>query len=181
MCAKLENILANHCSPAMFGIKSANLICIRITDIPNAEEEIDMLNKNLNGRITARIIKKTNDVILVMIYQNCKLKRTIFNEDNHNYLVSLGYPTNGSIDDYLLHLSSRITCNMFPHEIGVFLNYDLNDIIDFSNKNKKSIYSGYWQVFSDLEKKKIIFNKYSKCRNLVINLINKGYKLETLI
>ncbi len=181
MSTKFEAILANHCSPALFGLKSANLINCRLSDCPSILDDVSKLNRDFEGRISFKVIKKVDNQILILVYQDKKLEKTVFDPLNQNYLISLGYPNTKCLDDYICHLSSKISDTSFPHEVGVFLNYDLNDIIEFSKKNKHCLYCGYWQVFSDIEKKKMIFDKYTRCKNLVTNLINKGYKLEALI
>ena len=39
----------------------------------------------------------------------------------------------------------------FPHEIGVFLGYPLDDVKGFiKNEGKKYLMIGYWKVYSDL-------------------------------
>ena len=45
MGSRLEQALALHCSPALFGIKSSNLINCYYKDFPNLEEDINKLNE----------------------------------------------------------------------------------------------------------------------------------------
>ena len=93
-----------------------------------------------------------------------------------------GYPNVKKLDLYLDFLQRKITADgNFPHEIGVFLGYDLSDTIEFENGNKDCIYVGYWKVYSKKEEKLQIFERYNKCRDIVFSLLNKGYRLEALI
>ncbi|MCR5232196.1 MAG: DUF3793 family protein, partial [Acholeplasmatales bacterium] len=85
-----------------------------------------------------------------------------------------------SIDNMLNDLKERLKDNEFPHEIGVFLGYDLDDIKSFI-KGEKCIYVGYWKVYSKLNEKLEIFDKYTKCKECVINLINKGFPIESFM
>ena len=77
-------------------------------------------------------------------------------------------------------LKERLLYDDFPHEIGVFLGYDLDDIKSYID-GKKCIYVGYWKVYSRLNEKLQIFNKYTKCRECVINLISKGFPIENFM
>ena len=181
MGSRLERVLALHCSPALFGIKSSNLINCNLKDYPNLEEDILNLNNEFKDKIGFNILSKENDHILLLVYKIKKLQETIFDSKNHQYLINNGYPNNYNLDDYLNCLKRRVIINNFPHEIGVFLGYDLNDIIDFSKGNKKPIHVGYWSVYSNIEEKIKLFNKFTKCREVVTNLVMQGKALESMI
>jgi hypothetical protein len=77
----------------------------------------------------------------------------------------------------LLSLRERMEEDSFPHEIGVFLGYDLSDIKSFI-EGKECLYVGYWKVYSNVEEKMEIFDKYARCKNAVMRMIDKGYPIE---
>lgn len=181
MSEMLQNKLALHCAPAIFGLKPANLINCDINDFENLEEELEELNKIFNPKVYFKILKKDQKRILVLVYKKHKLESSLFDEKNYNYMTKFNYPKNKSLNLYLDCLSNRLENKDFPHEIGVFLGYDLDDIIDFQLGNKECLYTGYWKVYSNIEAKLKIFNKYTKCKNMVTSLINKGYSLQYLI
>lgn len=182
MSTRLEQVLALHCSPELFGIKAANLISCSLDECPNLFEDINELNKKHNPKICFRILKSTGNRCLILIYKHDKLAKTIFKNDVYEYLVMHGYPNVKKLDLYLDFLQRKITADgNFPHEIGVFLGYDLSDTIEFENGNKDCIYVGYWKVYSKKEEKLQIFERYNKCRDIVFSLLNKGYRLEALI
>ncbi len=181
MGSRLEHVLALHCSPALFGLKSANLINCSIKDYPNLEEDIKSLNEAYKGKISFNVLFRGKDNLLLLVYQVNKLEKTLFNCENHNYLTKMGYPNNYNLDDHLNYLKGRVKNNKFPHEIGVFLGYDLNDIIDFCDGTKEPEYVGYWKVYSNKEEKIKLFNKYTRCRRVVTNLVEQGKSLESMI
>lgn len=181
MCKQFEKALALHCSPALFGIKPSNLINLDMREYPNLEEEIDDLNKNFNPRLSFKILKSTSKNALVLVYQERKLYRALFNSDGYEYLRKFNYPKEKNLEAYISCLKDRILLNDFPHEIGVFLGYDLSDIKEYQNGNKNCLLVGYWKVFSEKERKLKIFNQYTKCKNIVSKLLAKGYRLETII
>lgn len=181
MCKQFERTLAFHCAPALFGIKASNLINVCLKDFSNLDEEIEELNKSFNPRICFRILNKTNTKALILVYQEYKLSRAIFNNRAYEFLLEYNYPKEKNLDLYLKHLTNKMKSDSFPHEIGVFLGYDLDDIKEYQNGNKNCLLVGYWKVFSDKERKMKIFNQYTKCKNIVSSLLNKGYRLEAII
>ena len=55
--------------------------------------------------------------------------------------MQLGYSDNSDINNYLYMLKNRYKEFNCPHELGIFLGFPLNDVMDFMNcKNKKC----YW-------------------------------------
>jgi len=181
MCKQFEKALALHCSPALFGIKPSNLINLELKNYPNLDEEIEELNSMFNPRISFYVLKKTQKNALVLVYQERKICRALFNNCSYLYLLGFNYPKEKKLDLYLECLKDRMNISDFPHEIGVFLGYDLNDIIEYQKGNKNCILVGYWKVFSDKERKMKIFEQYNKCKSIVSRLLDKGYRLEAII
>jgi hypothetical protein len=176
MSTILEQLLANHSSPAICGLKASNLINIKYND--SIYNEIEELNK-LYPSLCFYILKKENDMVLILIYRKKVLEKKLFENDNKSFLKQLGYDTT-SVESMLLCLKERMKKDEFPHEIGVFLGYDLSDIKSFI-KGNKCLYVGYWKVYSNLEEKMKLFNKYTKCREIVMKMIDKGFPLENFM
>jgi hypothetical protein len=69
----------------------------------------------------------------------------------------------------------------FPHEIGIFLNYPLEDVKGFitsPNSGVKCV--GYWKVYEDEEAKKKTFELYDKCTGNIVNKLLGGKSLQTI-
>ena len=176
MSQQLERALALHSSPALCGIKASNLVNIDYSD--DLYKEIEELNERFPN-LCFYILKKDKNKVLILIYRKRVLERELSRYSNKEYLEKLGYDVS-SIDSMLYCLKCRMNDSIFPHEIGVFLGYDLEDIKSFID-NKKCLYTGYWKVYSNLNKKLEIFDKYTKCKNCVINMINKGFPIENFM
>lgn len=179
MSTQLERAFAVHTSPALCGIKASNLINLDTSKICNAEKEIEELNKKYNPRIYFNILKKNDNNILVLVYKREVLEKYLYEINNLLFLNKLGYY--GDLDLMLDRLKEKLEKDSFPHEIGVFLGYDLNDTIAFLEGNKECLYVGYWKVYSNLDAKKKIFNKYKRCINCVESLVSKGFSIENFM
>lgn len=178
MSSIFQNLLAEHCAAAMYGVKSANLINIKLNILPNIEEDIAEFNELFKSEIKIKILDANETRYLLIVYTPNKLYNVLFNEENYNYLKNLGYHQKKSLTSYLDILSNKISSNnQFPHEIGLFLNYELSDVIAFQNNDKKCLYTGYWKVYSDVERKIEVFNKYTRCKIAMKNEIRKGKML----
>ncbi len=107
------------------------------------------------------------------------LKKVLFNKDVLNFLNKYGYPVDSNnLMDYIDFLEKRIISNEeFPHEIGIFLGYPLEDVIGFI-ENKECKLSGYWKVYHDDLKAREVFEKYKKCCNKVRELLYEGYEFD---
>ena len=63
----------------------------------------------------------------------------------------------------------------FPHEIGIFLDYPLGDVIGFiQNGGQNYKCSGCWKVYCNECEALKMFQKYHKCREVYRNLWAKG-------
>lgn len=182
MSKKFEHTLAFHCGPAILGIKASNLINLFLADYPNILDEIKHLNKIFNPYYYFMVLSKKNGRILILVFQLEALKKAVLNTDSLNFLVENGYPSKKNIFTLIKYLKKRLATSCdFPHEIGVFLGYDLDDTIAFLNKDKKCLYTGYWKVYSDLEKKLQTFLMFTNCRNNLLEMLSKGFSLEGIM
>ena len=182
MCKRLERLLAFHSAPALCGIKASNLINLSKSDVSNLIDEINILNESNKPKMYFTFLKESNDNALLLVYKRKTLEEHLFKEENIKFLESIGYERSNNIFDYIDELKYRINNNdIFPHEIGVFLGYDLLDTLEFISGNKKPILKGLWNVYSKEEEKQIIFDTYTRCRDCVLRLVNKGFSLENFM
>ena len=70
--------------------------------------------------------------MLVLVYNEEQLAQALRNPGYQAYLIAAGYEAGASAEAYLHRLEQRLnTQKTFPHEIGVFLGYPLEDILGF--------------------------------------------------
>ena len=90
--------------------------------------------------------------------------------------MQLGYSNKEDINNYLYMLKNRYKEFNCPHELGIFLGFPLNDVMDFMNcKNKKCLSCGYWLVYNDLKQAQETFSKYDKVKEHTVDYILNGY------
>ncbi len=175
-----SKVLALHSAPAICGIKASNLINCNLLELNNFFEDVKEVNDNYNPSLYIKILKIKNDKALILVYKKETIN-LILTKNNLCFLKKCGYPNSYNIDDLIDYLIIRLnSSDTFPHEIGIFLGYDLDDVLGFI-KHKKSIYSGLWKIYSDKERKIELFNKYKNCTKTVLTYLDNGYKLDYFI
>lgn len=133
-----EEILVRHCSPTLANIKTGNLVNCRIDSVYRLKKDIISLNSVLNAKgVSIRVLYCSSERALIYVYRPEKLNADMQNGKNKKFLNSIGY--RGTTNDELINeLSARVySCGGFPHEIGLFLGYPIDDVISFiENKGK---------------------------------------------
>lgn len=179
MATSLEKTIAYHCAPALAGIKPSNLANLLLSRYPDCYEEVGELNRLLNEKgIYFKPLLECRHRVLLLVYRSRCLTKHLQDRKIQAYLYSIGYPSSASLDETLTYLGKRIKENSnFPHEIGLFLGYPIEDVLDFLwHRGKNYKLSGYWKVYSNEKRAKKIFNKYTKCRNAVCSSLERDDK-----
>lgn len=93
-----------------------------------------------------------------------------------------GYDMRANVEDNIAHLAQRIATHaMFPHEIGLFLGYPLDDVRGFIlNGGRDYLACGCWKVYSDEPAALRCFAKYKKCRSVYLKCYQNGHSLARL-
>ena len=66
----------------------------------------------------------------------------------------------------------------FPHEIGLFLEYPLEDIEGFiANQGRNALECGYWKVYGNVEQAREIFELYDRTRKVLAAMTAAGLSL----
>lgn len=174
MINNIEKMLVEKCSPTLAGIKTANLFSIKIDDcfFENLQKVRDKLQEK---NVYIKIMKMQKNTALVYVYRKKSLIEDINHKKVEAILEKIGYNL-ADIDTILDKLATRIGKNSeFPHEIGLFLGYPLEDVEGFiCNKGKKCSMCGYWKVYSDVEQAKRKFSQFDKCQKVYKKLWSEG-------
>lgn len=173
----LEKKLVQFCSTAMAKIKSSSMFSVKRYEYLNEELEVlrDVLNKL---GIEIRTIYADDNRVLLLVFCKSVLENTLTKKENKEFLCEYGYQADCALEQSLAKLSSRIsTCDSFPHEIGIFLGYPVEDVIGFITNPSGSKLCGHWKVYGDEKYCRALFKKYNKCTQAVMRRVESGHSL----
>ena len=173
----LQVQLILQCAPFLKGIKIACILNI-------TEENSRELYEILEGTgIKFKILTRNHGKCLVLLYRRESFSRYLKRTDVREFLGSYGYE-DVEPEKMLERLSKRV-CQYsdgeicFPHEIGAFLDYPIDDVKCFIEKDgKDNLFSGYWKVYNNPGRAKMIFWAYDKAKTSAVNeyLIGKSIR-----
>ncbi|MCR5737486.1 MAG: DUF3793 family protein [Eubacterium sp.] len=172
-------VLAMHGAAILRGSKIANLFTV-------SQKDALLLKKLLQGtKINYRIIVLKNQRVMVYLYRREYLKSYLFNEQVLSFIAGYGY-CQMTLEEMLDLLMTRITKYRqgkaeFPHEIGIFLGYPLEDVLGFlENRGENFSYVGYWKVYCNVQEKIKIFDHFDRERDWVIREVLSGKKIREI-
>lgn len=126
-------------------------------------------------------IKREYEAVTLLFYDRKRLKEVIYKELNMSFLKRFGYRGSLSLDENLQILKSRFKSG-FPHEVGIFLGFPLDDVICFmESPEKQCLFCGYWKVYNNPEIAKEKFSKYDEDKNSIIKYVLEGTNPSLLI
>lgn len=178
----LENRLIEHCAPTLAGIKSANLFSCHFDSKEEVLLEIDALNKMLNDRgVVVEAVKWKENWVLIYVYRRNMLEKELRQDGAAELLFQYGY-SDGDVEHCLEHLKERLyQYECFPHEIGIFLGYPLEDVKGFiAHKGKKCKYCGLWKVYCNEQETRKFFEKIQKCNRIYSQVFAAGRSLSQM-
>ncbi len=175
----MEKMIAYHCAPALAGIKPSNIVSIYKNKTKNINEKLEKLNSQLNKNdIYFDVLCECEKKKLVMVYRKSALEKTLNDEKVKAFLVSMGYPKEGKVEDYLEILKNRLNGSEFSHEIGAFLGYPIHDIYGFMyHKDEGCLLCGEWKVYENADTAQKLFHRFNSCRQAVCSKIDNGKTL----
>jgi hypothetical protein len=159
---KLPQIIINYCSSVLMGYKPAALFTLQ------SQSAYTRLSALLPKYLSLMVLRKSKGRSLVLLFQKEKLEKTILNESASAILADMGYPESSSISTVLEYLKKQFENKEFPHEIGLFLGYPVEDVLGFvKHKGQNYKLCGYWKVYGDVEQAKLSFRQYDACRECI--------------
>lgn len=176
----LHYLLTIHCAPTLKGNKVANIITIK-------GDCFHYLKKALqNTAVSFFVLKSRHDMCIVYLYRKELLLPYMHSENILRFLAEFGYQQY-DLEEMLNTLSERIFLydngdSSFPHEIGVFLGYPLDDVTGFiQNNGKNYLYSGYWKVYDNPKQTKKLFEQYDYDRETAFSELLAGKSISDII
>ena len=172
----LEHRLIEYCAPTLAGLKCANLFSCYYHSRPELEQEILEMNRRLNSKgVYIEIMKWRDNAVLIYTYRPSRLKQDLCKDGVRELLTGFGYE-NLEPGACVEKLRQRILENdCFPHEIGIFLGYPLEDVIGFIEQGPKNCKCcGFWKVYCNEQEKIKEFEKLKKCHRVYTEVFAGG-------
>lgn len=172
----MENQLIEHCAPTLAGIKSAGLFSYFFADRQEAVMQLQQVNSKLNDRgVYVEALLWRADSVLIYVYRKKHLEQELHNPEVRKLLAEYGYIDCG-IEYCIWQLKNRLrdyAC--FPHEIGIFLGYPLDDVVGFiENRGQNCKCCGLWKVYCNESETMKLFDKLEKCTRIYLRVFSEG-------
>lgn len=176
-CFRLQVLL--QCAPFFKGLRASSMIRLE----PDLYEEL--ADVFLETDIKHRILTEYRGRKLVLFYREEELKGCLRREGAGRFLLDYGYGAQ-NVEAALFRLSERVCRYVqeekgFPHEIGIFLDYPLEDVRGFiREEGKNSLLNGYWKVYHNPGKAQMTFYTYDKAKVSAMNELLMGKPIKDI-
>ena len=179
---RLENMLAFHAAPTLMGLKCGSLPTFSSQEFDLAEVARMFGGGCFGKRISARFIRRCACRTLSYVYDRQLLDERLSDRAVKEFLSGYGYSPFFSTEQCLDRLCVRLCEKDFPHEIGIFLGYPLEDVKGFiANCGQGCKLCGMWKVYGDVERAKALFECYKQCRIRLCRELENGKQLRSCV
>lgn len=173
---KLGFKVVAQCAPVLKGVKVSNLITVR----PGT---CGVIQRYLGGsRVICTPLYSGRGREILFLYRYEALEEYLKKQEVRNFLAGYGY-LDRSVSGVLLRLRKRYADYVekrweFPHELGVILEYPVEDVEGFiRNQGKNCLTERYWKVYHNQERAEEIFRQYDQVKETAMSEIVSGYTL----
>lgn len=176
----LETQVALQCAPLLTGIKASNLLNVGADKREEAER---LFEKTF---ISLQVLYEHAGRISALLYRKELLEKILESGGVRGLLDELGYE-GMELEEILRRVSARYQSYMegrqeFPHEIGILLEYPVEDVRCFIEKEgREFLYAGYWKVYGNLAAALRIFEAYDLARESVIRMAGNGAGIRDIL
>ena len=131
------------------------------------------------------VLRRQEHTALIYIYRHSLLSKELKKPGVAAFLAGYGYEST-DVDACLNHLSQRVSLSAqgaesYPHEMGIFLGYPLEDVRGFIlHEGKDSRYTGYWKVYGDVEQAKQTFQAYDNAKECAVVEFMAGKQMKEI-
>ena len=199
-----ERKLLAHCSPAIAGLKPANMFTCHLKGARGhagpkcaslgfleLSHALESCRARLAGQgVRIHVLAWRPSSVLLLVYRPQLLGRALAGPREAAFLAALGYEPD-DIGACVERLARRVaasdqlagaqrTC-AFPHEVGLFLGYPYEDVVAFiENGGRGSVACGCWKVYSQERDAAECFCRYKECTRECARRYEQGAALEEL-
>ena len=187
---QMDYRLVRQCAPTLAARKVGSLFCIESGECHDCNQAagiplctlLSRWNRDLNpSGIFVRVVAERCGRSFVYVYRRDLLRQLVESAENRHFLKQYEY-SRFEEEALIANLTYRISkCHCFPHEIGLFLGYPIEDVKGFiANCGRNCKRTGYWKVYGDVDASEKLFECFRKCFAVMSSLFERGYSLPML-
>ena len=182
---RFEKFLVEQCAPVLAGIKPGSMFPY----MPGEDERLPQLLRHWNAVLSPKgvavtSIKRCRRIggYLIYVYRPGQVERILREPAVQDFLQDCGYDPGMTLPQTLRLLTRRLCRSSdFPHEVGVFLGYPLQDVLGFiAHGGSNCLCSGCWKVYHEPQNARRTFRRYEACTQAYRELYRKGSSVEQL-
>lgn len=177
---QLDRLLAAHCAPALAGIKPASLVSCQRSQFPQLPRQLEVYRQAFAVRdVQFRILYTCPGRYLLLVYRRAMLERCLAQTDVMVLLERFGYRRQETLEAKLERLGRRAAGeDGFPHEIGLFLGYPVEDVEGFIRHGGGDYkLCGCWKVYGDVENASRQFAQIARVCRACVRRVEQGKTL----
>lgn len=179
----MQKYLVEHCAPTLAGLKTASLFNLSFSTREELDQKVLMANQMLNDKgLHCEVLRLRQTSALIYVYRHQQLEMDLSRLESQQLLLKVGYSS--VVLRPCLELLKERLCyqETFPHEIGLFLGYPVEDVVGFiRHQGKNSKHTGYWKVYGDVVESIKLFTKFKKCKHIYKQRFGSGVSIQQLI
>lgn len=177
----LERMLVEHAAPTLARVKTGSLVQLPLRDEQAFRPEYEALRLRLAPKGVQLRLYRMRGRALVYLFRPDRLQKTLACPRVQALLGQYGYDA-FTAEEALDRLGMRLEASEdFPHEIGVFLGYPIDDVESFIEHGGRNFAAcGCWKAYHNVCEARRIFAWYAKCRDVYTRLYRDGRSIDRL-
>lgn len=172
----LEKCLVEQCAPTLASLKVGSLFSYAFTSASDFEAQVLFWRAALAAKgLALAVLTVSHGRALIYVYRVSALQQVLQEKETAAFLRGCGY-CDLLPDAAVAVLRGKLAAgNGFPHEIGIFLGYPLDDVRGFIRHCGRGCKcTGCWKVYGNAEEAERLFQKYKKCTAVYKRLWSAG-------
>ncbi len=162
--------IIEHIGATIIGVKPACLISIQEKDfLAECKKHF-----TCGSPVSFVIVKGVKTRKQLFIYHKERLESLLSNAEIHTFLVKQGYPEAGTSETYVRLLVRKLRGTQFPHEIGLFLGYPLQDVLGFMGAPIPFSKTMGWRMYGDTRASEKVYFKFRSARRYVRKVMREA-------
>lgn len=172
----------NHSAATLAGHKAGSLFCCA-AGTGEISQQLEEIRHELSPKgVQVMELCRCEKARQVFVYRPAMIKDLLLLPKVSGFLLELGYHEVKNVEAVLAQFVSRFTNQPgFPHELGIFLGYPIEDVLSFiRHEGKNYLLNGYWKVYSRQAESQRRFYLYDKCRRVYLRSYRNGIPITRL-